>query len=411
MTKYTDILYEDIMKYIFIFSVILTIFAPAVHYIGFALCFVFLIYGQIRYGKAVFSSNRFAKRHIIEIFLFAFFVWSAFPNFVAAASFHSWGRGASVYLEMLLWYLLTVKLLDSEAWRQKYITLFVIVTTIIFCMILCASTLGWFSIFPNLTMNINSLGLYATLALPYIFYYALWHWETQTVLKYIVCIICLMTAFISFSSGAWLAIFCMMPFIFYFSLKKGKLVLKNIVLGLCLFAIAFMAVNYWAGGAILKRFYGEIAQVTAMKDMDTLTNRRYSIWRGTIKMIYERPVIGYGRDSFEAEHANLLARDKELAEATGVYDHAHNTYLELAFAGGIPSALLFCIIYGILLKKCWSNRNIVENKIPWHIIHLTLLIGMIVYGLTGDVFEARRDLAVIFWTALGIIRVMPEKTE
>ena len=51
----------------------------------------------------------------------------------------------------------------------------------------------------------------------------------------------------------------------------------------------------------------------------------------------------------------------------------------------------------------------IENGIPWYMIHLTLLVGMVVYGLTGDVFEARRDLAVIFWTSLGIIRVMPKR--
>ena len=409
MVNFKDLSYEEIARYIFIASISFTVFAPAVHYIGFALCLIFLVYGQVRYKHSIFKIDVLGKERGIEVLLLAFFIWSAFPHIPATANFHSWGRGASVYLEMLIWYLLTIRLLGSSVWRWKYISIFVPSTTIIFCMIISVSTFGWFPMFHNLRMNINVLGLYAMMALPYIFYYALWHLEKKVVVKYAVCIICLIAAFISFSSGAWLTIFIMMPLIIYFALIHKKLTMKNIIFCLCLCAVALTAVNCVSKGALLKRFYGEVSQVTALQDLDSLTNHRYSIWRGTIKMILGRPLTGYGRDSFDAEHERLLATDKELAEATQVFDYAHNMYLELAFAGGIPSTILFCVVLIIFLKKCLNNCNMIENGIPWYMIHLTLLVGMVVYGLTGDVFEARRDLAVIFWTSLGIIRVMPKR--
>lgn len=409
MTRFAHISHEEIARYIFIIAVSFTVFAPAVHYIGFALCLTLLLYGWLRHKQPIFSFGVLGNERGIELLFLAFFVLSAFPHIPAVGDFYSWGRGASVYLEMFLWYMLTIRLFNSSIWRLKYINLFVPVTTLIFCMIIGVSTYGWFSMFHNLRMNINVLGLYAMLALPYIFYYALWRLDRKTIIKYIICVVCLLASFISFSSGAWLAIIVMMPFIIYFALIYNKINIKKIILCMCICVIALAVVNNISKGALFKRFYTEVSQVTALYDMDSLTNGRYSIWCDTITMIERRPFTGYGRDSFDAEHSRLFEKDSELAKAKHVFDYAHNMYLELAFAGGIPSALIFCMILIIFLKKCWNNRNMIENEIPWQAMHLTLLVGMIVYGLSGDVFEARRDIAVIFWTSLGIMRVMLEE--
>lgn len=408
MQKFTDTSYNRYAQYIFMISIVLTVFAPAVHYVGFALSLFFLIYGRIRYKDAIFPRAIGKQEKLINCLMVIFFIWSAFLHLGAVDNFHTWGRGASVYLEMLLWYFFTMRLFCTDNIRKTYISMLVVITTLIFCMIICVFALGWFKVFHNLSMNLNALGLYATLAFPYIFYYSLWIWP-NSVKKYVTCSICALVSVICFSSGAWLAIIVMLPLIIYFAWSSNKLSMKSMSIGLCLAAIALVCVNSISNGAILKRFTVELAQVSALDKMDSLTNHRYSIWIGTIKMISGRPLTGYGRDSFDAEHARLLAHDAELAKATGVFDHAHNTYLELAFAGGWPSAVLFVLIVMLLIKKCWENRRLIENGIPWNMIHLTLLAGMIVYGLTGDVFEARRDLAVIFWTALGIMNCMPER--
>lgn len=408
MQNFTGIAYDTYAQYIFMISIVLTVFAPAVHYVGFALTLFLLIYGRIKYKDAVFPHTIGKQERFINYLIIAFFIWSAFLNIGAVDNFHTWGRGASVYLEMLLWYFFTMRLFYTDNIRKTYINVLVIITTLIFCMIICVSTLGWFKLFHNLSMNLNALGLYATLAFPYIFYYSLWTWQNR-IWKYVTCSICALVSVICFSSGAWLAIISMLPLIIYFAWSNDKLSIKSLLAGLCLALLALVCADIISDGAVFKRFSEELAQVSALDEMDSLTNHRYSIWIGTIKMISRRPLTGFGRDSFDAEHAKLLANDAELAKATGVFDHAHNTYLELAFAGGVPSAILFVFIVVLLIKKCWENRSLLENGIPWNMIHLTLLVGMIVYGLTGDVFEARRDLAVIFWTALGIMNCMPER--
>lgn len=407
MMKCSRISFEEIIQYIFMLSIVLTIFAPAVHYAGFTICFLMLAYSKICRLQTTLPPHYIDRRHIILIT--AFFLWSAFLNFPATSNFHTWGRGASVYLEMLLWYLMTIRLFNTATARKRYINVFVIATTVIFLMILGVYALKAFTFFHRLSMNLNTLGLYAMLAVPYFFYYSIWILHNIKVLGYVICVICIAVSVISFSSGAWLSIFFMLAIILYFMIANNKLSIKNIIYVLCLCVVMLSVVNYLTQGNLMKRMNIELSQMTAVNSLDSMTNHRYSIWRGTIKMITGRPISGYGRDSFDAEHERLLAKDEELAKATGVFDHAHNIYLELAFAGGIPSLILFFCFYMMLLKKCWEDRDMVEEGIPWNMIHFTLLIGMAVYGLTGDVFEARRDLAVIFWTALGIISVMPEK--
>ena len=91
-----------------------------------------------------------------------------------------------------------------------------------------------------------------------------------------------------------------------------------------------------------------------------------------------------------------------------VHGHAHNMYIELAFSGGLPAMILFMTAFIILFISTWRGRNVVEEGIPWNLILSVLLAGQLVYCLTGDVFEARRDIAVIFWTSLGIASVLPK---
>ena len=107
MQNFTGIAYDTYAQYIFMISIVLTVFAPAVHYVGFALTLFLLIYGRIKYKDAVFPHTIGKQERFINYLIIAFFIWSAFLNIGAVDNFHTWGRGASVYLEMLLWYFLS----------------------------------------------------------------------------------------------------------------------------------------------------------------------------------------------------------------------------------------------------------------------------------------------------------------
>ena len=392
-------------------SIIFTIFAPAVHYVGYVLVLGFLIYGRVRYKEPVVSLNGGTCRDISRV-MTAFFLWSAFINVFFMTDFGTWGQGASVYLEMLVGYFFAVRLFGTEESRRLFIRFFVPLTTFIFCLIIIKAYIPLpFSLPKRLTMNGNTLGLYPVLAVPYVFFYAMWIWEKRYFLKYFSCIVSMITLFISFASGAWLTVFCMLPFILYYAARAGKIKLVSIVAGICAGLLVLVAFNYISNGAIQKRFEVELRQISSVQDARSLTNHRSGIWRVVSGLVADRPIVGYGRKNLEEVYGKALKENAEYAKIDYVArSHAHNMYLELAVSSGIPSLLLFVAALFIMIKKCWRGRFCMDNGVPWHLIFLVMLGGQLIYGMTGDVFEARRDLAVIFWASMGIIAALPETT-
>ncbi|WP_278548775.1 O-antigen ligase family protein [Cloacibacillus evryensis] len=408
MLKKNDISYENTALAILVFSVSFTIFAPAVHYIGYSLVLLMLIYGKMKYKAPLFCFPDKTCRNV-SLVLLLFFLWSAFVNLVYMSDFRLWGKGASVYLEMLIGYLLAVRLLCTERSRKVFISFFIPATVIIFIMIIVKNQFLLLILPKRMTMNGNTLGLYAVMAFPYVFFYSMWFLKDKIFLKYASCIIVLLVAFISFSSGAWLSIAFMLLFFLYFAAVNKKINIKSVIIAMVLCITMSVGLDCMSHGSVFDRFKLEKNQISAIDNMDSLTNHRYAIWRIVSGLVLKNPIAGYGRESLEQEYAMALPQYPDIVRDNNVvHGHAHNMYIELAFSGGLPAMILFMTAFIILFISTWRGRNVVEEGIPWNLILSVLLAGQLVYCLTGDVFEARRDIAVIFWTSLGIASVLPK---
>ena len=144
--KFSNVSYESAARCIYLTSIIFTIFAPAVHYTGYVLTLGLLVYGRIRHKEPIVSFNDKTCRDI-SIALTAFFLWSAFINVFFMTDFETWGKGASVYLELLVGYFFAVRLFSSEESRKTFIRFFVPLTTFIFCLIIIKLTCRYRSLF------------------------------------------------------------------------------------------------------------------------------------------------------------------------------------------------------------------------------------------------------------------------
>ena len=79
---------------------------------------------------------------------------------------------------------------------------------------------------------------------------------------------------------------------------------------------------------------------------------RLLLWETTLGLISERPLLGWGPDTFLAEAAG--ARPERLAQVEGpeTYpDRPHNHWLYLAYAGGLPALLLHLTFGGVLAVR------------------------------------------------------------
>ena len=86
---------------------------------------------------------------------------------------------------------------------------------------------------------------------------------------------------------------------------------------------------------------------------ETNVNLRLYVWNIARVGIIEHPVTGVGLGNFQLLFEQN--RGSNLAAESGVYDDAHNLFLQLAATGGIPLAIFFIILIGTGIFFAFRN--------------------------------------------------------
>lgn len=409
--------FDELAFWFYTAAVAFTALGPVAHYVLAPFALLFLAIGAVR-KEAPFGIELDADSRRITLLFSVFTIWAIIPNWFNVRDFMTWGEGASVFLEALVYMLMGARIFNTDDRREKFAKVFVIFNGI-FCLDV---TIRMF--FPRdfLVMNhtlqiVNTIGNYALLILPVFACWALWH-QKNPIFKPLLPIAGLLTLITSYSSGYWASGAITALVLVYFAVKAHKITWKFIVATLVcavLCVAAFVAVS---GGAKVddKKFADEFEQMMSIGNMTEFTNHRDSIWFSAYYLAMKHPIAGQGRDTFAAQSK---AHRKEIEKAyggklfKGLKDrtiHPHNMYLTVMYAAGIPALLMFIAALAMMLRRatrCAINECINGSTMPWGVAILLLLISQILVGMVGDIFEARRDLGVIFWACLGMLLVLP----
>jgi O-antigen ligase len=85
---------------------------------------------------------------------------------------------------------------------------------------------------------------------------------------------------------------------------------------------------------------------------------RLATWRQTLRLIADHPWFGTGDGTFVWSFPSYRSADVSMR---GVWDHAHNTLLEVAADMGIPFAVLltlvWILIFAVLIRAVWVRRR------------------------------------------------------
>lgn len=131
------------------------------------------------------------------------------------------------------------------------------------------------------------------------------------------------------------------------------------------------------------------------------TGRTY-IWKETLKLIKQRPVLGYGHDTliyyFPQNDRNKIAN-------LGTYDvivsKPHNFYLDLAYSSGIPALLAFMAL--VILYLFYTAREKIKAAGHGPAAFPTALFVFTCAFLLQWLFnDSVIGTSVIFWSLLGI---------
>lgn len=147
------------------------------------------------------------------------------------------------------------------------------------------------------------------------------------------------------------------------------------------------------GDALLSRF-----QVIFAADTLGEIDGRIAAWEMTLQAIAERPLLGYGHGAYQ--ELFFLAHGPELGRV-GIFDHAHNDYLQTAAELGLPAAgalwLALMLLWGLCLTGAIARRR--RRLYPLVASTAGVLVGL--HALT-DFSLLMPAVAMTFAAILGI---------
>lgn len=204
----------------------------------------------------------------------------------------------------------------------------------------------------------------------------------------------------TYTRGAWLGfLWSFFALICYtFILKFSK---KRLITLLIAFFIVFLAFNSITEGKIINRF-GSIAHdvgntITRQDGFERGGANRIFIWIGTIELIKEKPILGYGIESFSRvfnEKYSELSEEKFGREYH--YFKAHNEYLNIAQSSGVPSLVIYLLFIAYVILKSYRRVYINNHYLP-------ILLGVQGYLVQAFFNVSIVGVAQIFWFFLGLL--------
>ena len=219
---------------------------------------------------------------------------------------------------------------------------------------------------------------------------------TGTLLIEMVCL------FFTYSRGGWLGFLAGMVFLVIFFGKRFLQKRRVFIVLVCLSLMAVLMSTFFLGSLkenISSSEFSRIASSFALKEGTVGT--RLSIWGSTVKMIADRPILGYGPELFRTIFPQYRSLDFIRIEGEKTMpDRAHNDFLHMAAGTGLLglafylwTLIAFFLSTKILLKKIRGS-----DAYPLFVGLLAACVGYIVQIQ----FEPSMvGVAPLFWLFMG----------
>jgi O-antigen ligase len=122
---------------------------------------------------------------------------------------------------------------------------------------------------------------------------------------------------------------------------------------------------------------------------------RLAVYWLTILSILDAPWLGFGYGTFKTVFP--LYRDRS-AGAVGIWDTAHDTYLEIFQGLGIPFGLLLLAILGALVLRCGRAALARQSSATAPLVATSVSAIVALHALVD--FSMQMQAVALTWTAL-----------
>ncbi len=223
-------------------------------------------------------------------------------------------------------------------------------------------------------------------------------------------IIALIGLVLAYSRGAWLALIIGLLSIFIFSKNwMGKTIIVSIVLiGIVIAALSYQK-NYIAFApnhdqTIFHENFGEHLSATINRK-DISNAERFHRWVAGARMITEKPIIGFGPNSFYHQYQPFtVSTFKTWVSNNPEHSTVHNYFLLIAVEQGIIGLIVFIAIFIYMLLASQFLYHHFQSEF-YRTISLVIGVVLVMIGVINcgsDMIETDK-IGSIFWLCGGAL--------
>lgn len=211
--------------------------------------------------------------------------------------------------------------------------------------------------------------------------------------KYFLVVVTFLTLIgilLSQSRGVWIAIFAACTIVLFLHGRRKAIVFLILLIVITGTLFSFSDTLRHRVTSIFTSIYTENEQGS--------TGGRLEIWKGSLLLFREKPILGVGYGDFR-QNIKRLVDEKKLGDVSYIV-HAHNIFLQVLATRGIIGFIILLSLFTSLI--IWGKKEIRDRGgIGGYIIILSALLT-IVGGLTENNIEIHRFLAICCFT-IGLI--------
>ena len=186
------------------------------------------------------------------------------------------------------------------------------------------------------------------------------------------------------SRGSWLTLCIVVPIIMaIYSFKNKKAFMAFLVALVCLGA-------FFGTSDVYKKRFTSIANVST----DNSNIARLSMWKASMNMIKDNPVVGVGLGQFGDAYQTKYYLDKRWKH----YNHCHNNVLKIWSETGTIGVVGFLAMYLFILIA--NFKNWMKDKNPYSLINWCGWLSFIIFGMF-DVIIDHGAITKIWWFVLA----------
>lgn len=228
--------------------------------------------------------------------------------------------------------------------------------------------------------------------------------------KLILSLILLFVGLInSQSTGPFLTFILIIFFLIIVLKRNNELIKKNIIILISILLITYTSVYF-----INKEVYGsnrcEMCDIE--ETIDNGGNGRLKIWKNSLDIIKDYPIVGVGFDNFYLVYPNpkiqnsieLVVTDgklqKEEPKQILIYDNAHNVYLHTLVSIGVLGVIPYLLLCLLAFIKGLKQKNK---------LGILLLSGFVAYSIQAFANISVIQVAPIYYVIIGLILSIKEE--